>query len=120
MVLRSCRRGSGPRRLKGPHDSGHEEAPVSKVGHSRSVSQTRARIDPANGSISRMLAFLMCGKRYQIMRHLVIARVHRFVIHREHEDAVEVSLHDFLETGHGLAVNMTGLALRRREGLGLE
>src|SRR6266478_1949378 len=72
------------------------------------------------GYVPRMLVFPVCGNSNQIVCHLVIAGMHRFIVHREHEDAVEVTLHDLLEIRHRLAVDMPGLALRRSIGLRLE
>src|SRR3569832_2044809 len=58
-------------------------------------------------------SLLVRTKRKEIMRHLMVSGVNDLIVHREHEDAVEVLLHQFLEVGHGLAVDVPRLALRR-------
>src|SRR5678815_4120355 len=52
-------------------------------------------------------------QREEVMRHLVVAGVNDLVVHREHEHVVEEALHQRLEIGHGLAVDVALLAERR-------
>ena len=55
----------------------------------------------------------MAGDAEEIVRHRIKASVHDLVVHREHENGVEVTFQRGLERFAGFAIHVTCLALRR-------
>src|SRR4051812_48566575 len=62
----------------------------------------------------------MTSDTQEIMRHRIESGVDDFIIHREHENRMEMTLERTLEGVTGFAIDMPGLALRGRMALGFQ